>query len=89
MNSVAWVKSTVIQLFLFKLLGICSRKLLRSELSLLISGKVEGLLKAKLLSRIMELSMMETIKLNVMLLSRVTLKSIMLNIFSIIYLTLD
>ena len=37
----------------------------------------------------MELSMMETIKLDVMLLSRVTLKSIMLNIFGIIYLTLD
>ena len=52
-------------------------------------GGVEELLKAKLLLRITELSVMETSKLNAMVFSRVTLKSIMLKYFSIIYPTLD
>ena len=52
-------------------------------------GGVEELLKTKLSLRITELSVKETSKLNAMVFSRVTLKSIMLKYFSIIYPTLD
>ena len=44
-------------------------------------GGVEELLKAKLLLRITELSVMETSKLSAMVFSRVTLKSLMLKYF--------